>query len=62
MTTSKAIRKYSNSILKSCAIGVILSIYALYVEINAESNNNYEAMCDINEHISCSKVFTSKYN
>lgn len=60
MAKSKMIQKYSNYILKSCIIGTILSMYALYVEINAEANDNFEALCDINEYISCSKVFTSK--
>lgn len=51
---------YSNGIALSCLVGLLLSLYALYVEIKAEANDNYEAMCDINEYISCSKVFTSK--
>lgn len=41
-------------------IGVILSIYAYYVEIQSEKDSNYEALCDINEHISCTNVFSSK--
>ncbi|KAK7020295.1 Vitamin K epoxide reductase complex subunit 1-like protein 1 [Halocaridina rubra] len=44
-----------------CVIGVALSIYALYVEISKESDQNYRAMCDISESISCSRVFTSRY-
>lgn len=43
-------------------IGVILSIYAYYVEIQSEKDSNYEALCDINEHISCTKVFSSKWD
>ncbi|XP_071944107.1 vitamin K epoxide reductase complex subunit 1-like protein 1 [Antedon mediterranea] len=44
-----------------CLAGVILSLYALYVENMKEINNAYTALCDINEQVSCSKVFTSKY-
>lgn len=43
-------------------IGIILSIYAYYVETQSELDSNYEAMCDINEHISCTKVFSSKWD
>ncbi|XP_068228907.1 vitamin K epoxide reductase complex subunit 1-like protein 1 [Palaemon carinicauda] len=42
-------------------IGIMLSLYALYVEVSKESDGNYQAMCDISPSISCSKVFTSKY-
>ena len=43
-----------------CIMGVVLSMYALYVEMTKLQNSDYRAMCDINEAISCSKVFTSK--
>lgn len=42
-------------------IGVILSVYSLYVEFQAAHDRSYKALCDINEHVSCSKVFLSKY-
>lgn len=42
------------------SIGCILSIYALFVEHQANLNSQYEAVCDIDEGISCSKVFTSE--
>lgn len=38
-----------------------LSIYSVYVESRAEEDENYEALCDINPKISCTKVFTSEY-
>ena len=44
-----------------CAIGILLSVYALYVEIHAEGDSNFKAWCDINSRMSCSKVFTSRY-
>ena len=40
-------------------LGLFLSIYSHYVLKHKEKN--YRALCDINEEISCSKVFESKY-
>ena len=45
-----------------CIVGLVLSGYALFVEHQKEKDDSYTAMCDINEHVSCSKVFTSKYD
>lgn len=47
-------------ILLCCAIGTLLSVYALHVEIHAENDKNYRASCDISATISCSKVFKSR--
>ena len=44
----------------SCTVGICLSIYALHVEISKMKDKEYKALCDINEHMSCSKVFSSK--
>lgn len=41
-------------------IGLILSIYAYYVEFKIK-NKKYKAGCDINAKISCSKAFSSSY-
>jgi vitamin-K-epoxide reductase (warfarin-sensitive) len=41
--------------------GLFLSLYALYVEFNAHEDENFIATCDISSHVSCSKVFLSKY-
>ena len=43
-----------------CLAGITLAVYALHVEISKAHNEDYKALCDINEHMSCSKVFTSK--
>ena len=43
------------------SVGLFLSLYSLQVEIKAEHDKNYRAFCDINEHISCTKVFMSPY-
>lgn len=44
-----------------CFVGLALSCYAFYVETKKEYDDSYVAMCDINEHMSCTKVFSSKY-
>ncbi|XP_011668383.1 vitamin K epoxide reductase complex subunit 1-like [Strongylocentrotus purpuratus] len=44
-----------------CIAGILLSFYALYVELSKEHNPDFQAMCDLSGTISCSKVFTSKY-
>ena len=41
-------------------IGLLLSIYALYVE-KKSSEKHYKAACDINNKISCTKAFSSSY-
>jgi uncharacterized membrane protein len=43
------------------AMGLSLSLYTLYVEMKSQNDSKYRAFCDINEHISCSKAFNSKY-
>ncbi|XP_055843218.1 vitamin K epoxide reductase complex subunit 1-like protein 1 [Episyrphus balteatus] len=45
----------------TCLIGLALSGYATYVEIRVEKDDDYQAMCDISEKISCTKVFASRY-
>lgn len=41
-------------------IGLSLSVYALNVETKVEQDKSYEAMCDIHEHMSCTKAFSSE--
>lgn len=43
-----------------CVCGFILSLYAYHVETSKERDENYTAMCDIKEHMSCTAVFSSK--
>ncbi len=42
-------------------IGLLLSLYAFYVEKRFKANSKYHAACDINNKISCTKAFKSKY-
>uniref|UniRef100_A0A2P2I346 vitamin-K-epoxide reductase (warfarin-sensitive) n=1 Tax=Hirondellea gigas TaxID=1518452 RepID=A0A2P2I346_9CRUS len=61
MHTSKVL-SYSrllNTILSF--LGIMLSVYAVYVEVKKEEDSDYVALCDITEIISCSKVFSTKY-
>ncbi|CAB4005818.1 Vitamin K epoxide reductase complex subunit 1 1 [Paramuricea clavata] len=44
-----------------CLLGIVLSVYALYVEVKKMQDKSFTAMCDINAKMSCSKVFSSKY-
>lgn len=44
-----------------CFIGILISCYAYHIEVKKEHDENYEAMCDISEHMSCTKAFMSKY-
>lgn len=52
--------KTNTFFVASCTIGLLLSSYALFVEINKEQNKEYTAYCDVNEHISCTKAFSSR--
>lgn len=45
-----------------CVFGLVLSVYALHVELSRERNPDYRAMCDLGESVSCSKVFSSRYD
>ncbi|KAG9267407.1 vitamin K epoxide reductase complex subunit 1-like protein 1 [Astyanax mexicanus] len=44
-----------------CSLGLLLSVYALHVELSKEHDPKYRAMCDLAESVSCSKVFTSRW-
>ena len=44
-----------------CVFGIVLSVYALHVELSKERDPDYRAVCDLGESDSCSKVFTSRY-
>ncbi|KAJ8923430.1 hypothetical protein NQ315_001989 [Exocentrus adspersus] len=51
-----------NSLLTlSCLVGLGLSLYAYIVELQLEADENYQPMCDLNPHVSCSKAFKSEY-
>ena len=41
-------------------LGLVLSIYSVYIENLKLKDENYTALCDIDETISCSAVLTSE--
>ena len=43
------------------ALGLVLSVYTLYVEHQLKNNSSFKAVCDIGENMSCTKAFTSPY-
>lgn len=47
-------------ITATCLAGVAVSVYALRVELKKEDDEDYEALCDISEHASCSRVLSSR--
>ncbi len=42
-------------------LGLVLSVYVIYVEYMTHHADNYKALCDISETVSCSKAFMSEY-
>lgn len=49
------------TIIFIAVLGLLLSIYAYIIERKLEANKKYKAICDINDKISCSRAFESKY-
>ncbi len=51
----------NTAIYITVAIGILLSLYTLYVEHRLKKDHSYKAVCDINDRMSCSKTFESPY-
>ncbi len=49
------------AILTTAIVGILLSIYTLYIEYKLSKNKNYKAVCDISDRMSCTKTFASDY-
>ena len=60
-STAKVPRAAIVGTVVACVLGILLSIYAYHVETNIHSDPSFRALCDISEHMSCSKVFSSRY-
>ena len=43
-------------------IGIITSLYAIYIETKWQEDHDYVALCDISATVACSKVLTSEYS
>lgn len=59
LTFSSAMTNMSKMSVFS-TIGLALSLYAVYVEMKKQADSSFEAVCDISETMSCSKVFLSE--
>ncbi|XP_033218888.1 vitamin K epoxide reductase complex subunit 1 [Belonocnema kinseyi] len=61
MTYHSMVQHINTLILTACLIGSALAYYAYTVETYKEVDESYEPLCDISEHVSCTKAFMSKY-
>jgi len=52
---------YKGALVLLCMLGFVVCTYALFVEFHVEANPDYQAMCDINDKMSCTKVLTSQW-
>lgn len=56
----RSVEQYSAAIAVACLIGTGLSVYSYYVASKIEEDESYEALCDINESVSCSQIYQSE--
>jgi uncharacterized membrane protein len=49
------------ALLVFTALGLIASVWALYVHYRLQSDPTYISVCDVNESVSCQQVLTSQY-
>ncbi|KYN26760.1 PREDICTED: vitamin K epoxide reductase complex subunit 1 [Trachymyrmex cornetzi] len=56
-----ALQKFNAGIVFACVLGLGFSYYAYTVEVKKEQDDSYQPLCDISEHISCTKVFMTEH-
>ena len=56
-----SVRNINIGISALVILGLAVSFYAYKVERMTEDDPFYEAVCDISEHVSCTKAFSSEY-
>ncbi|KAJ8668986.1 hypothetical protein QAD02_000245 [Eretmocerus hayati] len=56
-----SMQRLDAALLWLCLLGVGISYYAYVVETSVERDPDYQPLCDISEHVSCTKAFTSEY-
>ena len=49
------------SIMISAGVGLLVALYFYVTETRMKNNPNYRSVCDISDHISCSKSLKSGY-
>jgi len=49
----------SNILIILSLLGLIISVYALYVETRIKRNASYKPMCDLGNNVSCTRNFRS---
>lgn len=55
-----SVTRINRGIIATALVGILVSTYALYVEMAAEARPGYTALCDLSEHASCTRVLTSE--
>jgi len=50
-----------NIVLVLAFIGLIVSLYGIFVERELQRNADYKAACDISDYVSCTRPFLSPY-
>ncbi|XP_013145266.1 PREDICTED: vitamin K epoxide reductase complex subunit 1-like protein 1 [Papilio polytes] len=57
-----SVTRINRGIIATALVGILVSTYALYVEMAAEARPGYQALCDLSEHASCTRVLTSEFS
>lgn len=60
-TLSRKLSQVERVLLIVIVLGLLVSIYGLYVEVKHDRDQSYKPMCDISEKISCSAAFFTVY-
>lgn len=58
---SRKLSRVERALLIVITLGLLVSIYGLYVEVKHDRDHSYQPMCDISEKVSCSAAFFTEY-
>ncbi|KAH7637928.1 transmembrane and tpr repeat-containing protein 3-like protein [Dermatophagoides farinae] len=61
MELQRKLHRTDRILMVIIAVGFLLNTYAFYVELKHEYDPSYQALCDVNSVISCTKVITTKW-
>nr|XP_027198206.1 vitamin K epoxide reductase complex subunit 1-like protein 1 [Dermatophagoides pteronyssinus] len=62
MELRKKLHRTDQILMVIILVGFLLTAYAFYIELKHEYNHSYQALCDVNPIISCTKVLTTKWS